>query len=223
MVQMLNMGGVATSYFPITFRLEFLFNVFLIASVVWVAAAIGILTYLAGVYITGGRIARKAEPLYGRVYLSPRVDSPAVYGILRLRILIPLSDRNRDLTWALRHEEAHIRRLDNLWRLVALVTAAVHWFNPFLWLFLQCFFSDLEQACDESVLRTCAEWEKREYASALLDHYESRSVVASAFSGGSLRSRIGKIMTYRKMSIISAVCMSLLVAALTYVLLTNPT
>lgn len=220
--QMLNMSGAATSYFPITFHMELLENIFLIASIVWFVVAIAIIAYLVGVYITGIRIARKAKPLGDRAYLSSQVTSPAVYGILRPRILVPASHRNRDLTWVRRHEEAHIRRLDNLWRLVALVTAAVHWFNPFVWLLLKVFFRDLEQACDESVLRTCSAEEKREYASALLDQYESRSIVASAFGGGELYARIEKILTYRNISVASAVYVIILSAALIYVLLTNP-
>lgn len=222
LLRVMNMAGAADSYFPVTFRLDLLNSIFVAASVVWLVFAVAALLYLALLYLSGIRIAGNAEPLQDGVYLSKQVDSPAVYGILRPRILVPAADRQFDLTWVIQHEKAHIRRLDNLWRLLALVTAAVHWFNPFIWLFVRCFLSDLEQACDESVLKNCTESEKNAYASALLDQYERHSIFASAFNGGGLRSRIGKIITYRRISVFSAVCMILLAIFLGYMLLTNP-
>ena len=219
---MMNITGVADSYFPISFRFWSVYRIFRIASIIWAAVALVILIFLLVSYIQGIRLARRAMPYRDGVFLSDEITSPAVYGILRPRVLIPEGQRDENISYALRHERAHIRRLDNLWRLIALITAAVHWFNPLVWLFLKSFFTDLEQACDETVLRTCTGGERRAYAAALLDQYESRNLLTSAFGGGGLRGRIEKIITYRKLSVFSAICMALLFLALAFVLLTNP-
>lgn len=219
---MMNMIGAADTYFPTTFRMKQLSTVLRAASIVWAAVAVLLLVLTAAAYTAGMRAARRAEPFRDRIWLSGEVSSPAVYGIFRPRILIPSDLKEMDLTYVLRHEQAHIRRLDNLWRLVALATAAVHWFNPFVWLFLKCFLEDLELACDETVLSGCSQEERRQYASALVDQYESRSLFASAFGGASLRSRVMNILTYRKLSVLSWVFLLLFAGALALALLTNP-
>lgn len=218
----MNVGGMAQTYFPITFKVTLLQRIFQTASIVWLTAAVIMLLCLLATYLSGIRAARKATRLRDRVYLSDQVDSPAVYGIIDPRILIPFPEKDSDFTYVLMHERAHIRRLDNLWRVLALVTAAVHWFNPFIWIFLKFFFSDLEKACDEAVLKTCTEAQKREYAAALLNRCESRHIFVSAFGGAGIHSRIMNIMTYRKMSVFSAVCMIVFFLVLAFLLLTNP-
>lgn len=217
-----NMVGAANGYFPVRFDLYAVYRIFEIAGLLWLTVSLLLLSVLVFAYVTGIRDAGKAKYHHGRVYVSGQVSSAAVYGIFKPRILISPALADSELGYILRHEEAHIRRLDNLWRMVALLTAAVHWFNPFVWLFLKCFFTDMEQACDEAVLQSCSGEQRREYAAALLDSYESRSVLSSAFGGGELRTRIGRILTYRKMSMLAMLCLAVLAAALSYVLLTNP-
>ena len=59
----------------------------------------------------------------------------------------------RSLDHILRHEYVHIRRHDNLWKMVALTAACIHWFNPLVWVMWHCFNRDMELACDpEAVL-----------------------------------------------------------------------
>lgn len=66
---------------------------------------------------------------------SSRVDGAAVVGFLRPVVL--LSDRWRswspdELRAVLAHELAHVSRRDALWRLVANLGAAIHFYNPLL-------------------------------------------------------------------------------------------
>lgn len=50
----------------------------------------------------------------------------------------------------------------NFIRLLALIVVCFHWFNPFAWLMLKLLYSDIELACDESVLSKCDEAERKE-------------------------------------------------------------
>ena len=128
---------------------------------------------------------------------------------------------DRKMDYVLLHEQTHIRRKDNLWRIAAVLTCCVHWFNPFIWLFLKQFFADMELACDEKVISLCGEEKKKEYASALLDWEEQRTVFAAAFGGAKIRVRIEKIISYRKLTVCSAVGFMVLAAAVAVALLTN--
>jgi beta-lactamase regulating signal transducer with metallopeptidase domain len=114
--------------------------------------------------------------------------------------------------------------MDNLWRVLAFATASLHWFNPFAWIFLRIALSDLELFCDERVLNQMGHEERRAYARALVDGAQTkqeRTVFASAFGGARIRVRVERILDYRRLSRLSAVCAALLVAAIAWVLLTN--
>ncbi len=212
----------ANSYFPITYKVDLLAGIFEIAAVVWAVLAGAIVIAMAALCFATLSELKTADRLRGRVYLSHKVVSPAVYGIFRPRIVIPASaSDSADFDLILLHEERHIRRLDNLWRIVAFLTAALHWFNPLAWLFLKLFLSDLELACDESTLSRLPADEKKRYAHALLNAQENKTLFASAFGGAKIRTRIEHILSFRKMTAVSAVGSAIFAAVIAYVLLTN--
>ena len=124
----------------------------------------------------------------------------------------------------LMHEQAHARHMDNLWRVIAFVTAAVHWFNPLAWVFLKVALADLELYCDERVLCRLGNEERRTYARALVDSAQAaqgKNVFASAFGGARIRVRLDRILNYRRLSLFSSVAFALLICAIAFVLLTN--
>ena len=162
-----------------------------------------------------------ATPRQGRVYLSDKVLSPAVYGILKPKIILPASYENRDTELIVLHETTHIRSLDNLWRMLGFAAVAVHWFNPVCWLFLKCFLSDLELACDERVVAKIGAQQAKKYASVLLDCKQGTTVFASAFGGAKIRTRIENFLSFKKMTGFSAVVSVILLSVIFYVLLTN--
>lgn len=218
---MMNIAMAANSYFPITYKTNLLHDVFAVASVVWIIVALAILLLLAVLYATTLRELKDSQHWQENIYLSEKVTSPAVYGILRPRIVLPVSWADHDLELVLLHERTHIRRLDNLWRMLAFVIVALHWFNPVAWIFLKLLLTDLELACDEGVLAQLGENRKKEYALSLLDSKTGRNVFASAFGGAKIRTRIENILSYQKMKWISLVAFAGLTLAIAYVLLTN--
>ena len=167
------------------------------------------------------RELKDAKYLRENIYLSEKVTSPAVYGVLRPRIILPTNWADRNLEWILLHERTHIRRLDNLWRVLAFVVVVLHWFNPVAWIFLKLLLTDLELACDEGVLAQLEEDRRKEYALSLLDGKAGRNVFTSAFGGAKIRTRIENILSYRKMKWISLIAFVGLALAISYVLLTN--
>ena len=218
---MMNSVMAADSYFPLTYKARALERAFGAASVVWMTGALAIVLMLTVLYFTTLRETRDAAHWHDNVYCSDKCVSPAVYGVLRPRIILPASWRNRDIELILLHEETHIRRADNLWRMLAFYLAATHWFNPLCWVFLKAFLADLELACDECVLLKLGDGRAKEYARSLLESGQGRTVFASAFGGARIRTRIENILSFRKMTGLSlAVCTAWL-AAIFYALLTN--
>ncbi len=217
----MNSVRAVNGYFPLTYKVDLVEKVFQVAGIVWIAVAAALLVGVLIFYRLSLWEIEDARPLRDNIYLSDKVTTPAVYGIFRSRIVLPREYEPDELKFILLHENAHIRRRDNLWRMVAIVTACVHWFNPMSWLFLRAFLVNTELACDEAVLRSCGDAEKKNYASALLDQAESRSVYASAFGGAKLRVRIERILSYRKMSVFATVSFAILAVVIAYILLTN--
>ena len=211
----------AESYSPFAFKSTLVGTIFEVAGLIWIIGALAIIIALILLYIGTKREIKDATPLSKNVYLSGKVESPAVYGILRPKIILPESYSERDLTYILQHERTHIRRKDNLWRLLGFMAAAVHWFNPFSWLFLKSFLSDLELACDESAVAAYTTEERKAYATALLDSVKSKSLFVSAFGGAKVRMRIENVLSYKKMTVVSTAGFTILILAIMYALLTN--
>ncbi|HNC24132.1 MAG TPA: M56 family metallopeptidase [Opitutaceae bacterium] len=138
-----------------------------------------------------GQIARTARPTADRVNLAAvqvarelgiksmpelvttsLVDSPALFGIVRPRLLLPgdIAEQlgDAELRWVMLHELGHHRRRD-LWSLGLLqFAAALHWFNPLAWLALRLSREDTELACDEFVVRRAGEGGAAAYGDVLL-------------------------------------------------------
>jgi beta-lactamase regulating signal transducer with metallopeptidase domain len=216
-----NCVQAAESYFPIEYKTDLLQGVFELASLIWaIVAAAAILTAIA-LYILTKRELRDAKHLSGNLWVSEKLTSPAVYGIFKPKIIIPAFISEQDLPYILAHERIHIRRLDNLWRVVAVITACVHWFNPLAWVCLRRFFADMELACDAKALAILGEDKRKEYASALLNCAAGRSYFASAFGGAKTRVRVEHILSYKKLTALASLAFAALAAAVAFVMITN--
>ena len=176
---------------------------------------------LTVIYFTTLYEIKDSKHLRDNIYLSEKITSPAVYGILRPKIVLPAAYKDRDIELIVQHEKTHIRGLDNLWRMITFLIVAVHWFNPFSWMFLRAFLADLELSCDERVLIKLGADRSKEYASVLLDSKQGATVFASAFGGARIRTRIENILSFKKLTWFSIAAFIALISVIFYVLLTN--
>lgn len=91
------------------------------------------------------------------VTFDTRHRAPAVCGIFRPRILLPIGiDRllnKREFDAVLLHEVAHARRRDNLIRLLYELSLCALWFHPLIWLAGARMALYRELSCDESVIQ----------------------------------------------------------------------
>lgn len=221
-VSMMNMTTLADSYFPVTYGSVVLEKIFSISSIIWITVFIAIVLILAIIYFSTLHEMKDSVHMRDNIYFSTKITSPAVYEIIRPKIILPESYSDKDIELILLHERTHIKRRDNLWRVIAVLITAVHWFNPFAWIFLKMFLNDLELSCDECVIAKSGDDRIKEYAYQLVENKRSSNIFASAFSGGRTRKRIENILSFKKMTYFSATVFVLFITALLYVLLTNP-
>lgn len=211
----------ANSYFPITYKVNVLAGIFEAAALTWIVVALAIVIALVILYMATKREMKDSVLLEQNVFLSEKVECPAVYGIIRPRIILPVSFADQELKYVLQHEKTHIRRGDNVWRLLGFMAAAIHWFNPLSWVLLRVFLSDLELACDEEAVSQYSGEERKEYARTLLNCVRSKSLFASAFGGAKVRMRIENVLSYEQMTMVSAAGFTILILVIIFTLLTN--
>lgn len=107
---------------------------------------------------------RRPVPVY---YVDP-LPSACLVGCLKPYIALPLTARPQEIENVLRHELCHYKGGDHWWCMIRLVCCAVHWFNPLVWIAARMCRTDGELACDERVIRSMDEDQRRDYASVLV-------------------------------------------------------
>lgn len=220
-VSMTNHMAFAENYFPIVHKTNLLKDVFNVTSLIWVIIAVSaLLTVFVLYFITKSEI-KDARHLRDNIYISDKLLSPAIFGILRPRIIFPEYMSEANTEFILLHEKTHLKRGDNLFRIIAIIICCFHWFNPFIWLFLKFYLEDMELSCDELVLQKCGQDKKKEYAAALIECEENKMLFASAFGGAKIRIRIKNILSYKKLTLFSGLCFLALIIAIAATLLTN--
>jgi len=78
---------------------------------------------------------------------------------------------------------------------------SVYWFHPLIWLAYILLCKDIELACDEKVLKSIGETEKKSYSRVLLQYSVSPKMIAAcplAFGEVAVRQRIKNILNYKK-------------------------
>lgn len=218
---MMNHVMKADSYFPITYRVDILQKIFLYASYIWIIIAILLLCAFFIIYRKTIKEMKKSDNLKDNIFFSWDVKTPAVYGIIKPKIIIPYGFDESLLEFVILHEQTHIKRLDNLLRIVALISVCIHWFNPISWIFIKLLFQDIELACDERVLSKCNDEQRYSYAKALVLSVEKTNVFSVPFGGAKIKTRIQSIVSYKKLTFISFLSFSVLILLVAYFLLTN--
>lgn len=165
---------------------------------------------------------RNGHTLQIPVYYSDQITSPAAFGILRGRIVIPTSmftGVKEGREYILLHECMHICHRDNLKKTLAALCVCIHWFSPLVWIWIIVFYRDLELACDEAVLASLGKQAREPYALTLIAFMEQNqkwSTINSGFGQTAIKERIVSIMNYRKKGLCSiAVSAALIGSSLT--------
>lgn len=100
------------------------------------------------------------------------IHSPLTYRVIKPVVLLPKRmiqcPEKRELEFVLEHEFFHIKKNDELFKLLLIAVVCIHWFNPYAWVMLFAANEDIELACDESVMRSLGYRYKKDYAYTLI-------------------------------------------------------
>lgn len=141
-----------------------------------------------------------------RVRMLDGLEAPLTYGLFRPTVLLPteLPDQAQ-VTHVLLHEQEHIRHLDLWMKLLLLVTACVHWFNPLVWLMVYLASEDMEMRCDAAVVARLGQEHRLDYARTLVAAEQSRlnSILQAGFSFSSTVNRLKAMKKSRTHPLVS--------------------
>ncbi len=145
------------------------------------------------------------------VVATDKVKSPALFGFIRPRLLLPkgmLETLSREeLRYVFLHELAHLKRHDIYIGWLISLLQVLHWFNPLIWLAFYRLRADRELACDALVLARTQSGQAKDYGRTIVNLLErfSRSQRLPAMAGiletkAQLKRRIAMITRFKKNS-----------------------
>ncbi len=100
------------------------------------------------------------------------VSVPAVYGIIKPRLLFPqnINDQlgRNEIKYIVLHELAHVKRQDIPVNCIITLLKIMHWFNPLIWLAFSKMKYDMEVACDAAALQHLKPGEYTDYGFTII-------------------------------------------------------
>ncbi|MHC4753186.1 MAG: M56 family metallopeptidase, partial [Planctomycetota bacterium] len=200
-----------------------------ILSLVWLTGAVLLTLYVCASNFNLLRIVKRRRPVTDQkildlledcksqmrirtilgVVVTDKVKSPALFGFVRPRLLLPQgmveSLTHEELRYVLLHELAHLKRHDIYIGWLMSLLQILHWFNPLIWLAFYRMRADRELACDALVLSRTQSDESKSYGRIIVNLLErfSRSQPLPAMAGilenkSELKRRITMIAKFKK-------------------------
>ena len=192
---------------------------------IWLAGVVMMLTYMLVSYLGIYRRVCTAVRLEDNVYRCGSWGTPFVLGLLRPRIYVPEGMDDAALPQVLAHERCHIRRGDHIVKPLAFLLLALHWFNPVLWAAYVLLGRDMENACDERVLRGVDGAGRAAYSRALVAcavRQRPAAVCPLAFGEVAVQERVKNAMNGKKPAVWAAVLLVIAAAVIAVCFLTSP-
>lgn len=172
-----------------------------IAAAVWSVGVCLLTVYMLISYLLLKHRVRNSVVYEDGVFISQDLDTAFLLGYFRPRIYLPAGMDEQTASLVISHERAHQKRCDNWLKLLGFICTALHWYNPLVWIAYILLCRDIEDACDELVVRNMGTEERMAYSSALLSCGRRRvklSTCPVAFGEISIRQRIRNVLNYRK-------------------------
>lgn len=196
-----------------------------LGSWIWLIGALCLMVYSMIALLRLNKRLADARHHRDNLYLSDKIDTAFVMGVLRPRIYLPANLSEKEKEYILHHEETHVRRFDHIVKLLGFLALCLHWFNPLVWLAFFLSTKDMEMSCDEAVIKKLGHEVKKDYSVSLLTLATGRRIVGGtplAFGEGDTRSRVKNVLNYKKPAFWVMVVCLVLVIGLAVGLMANP-
>lgn len=166
----------------------------------WICGTIIVVSRMIFSYIRFLRRLVGCICLQKGVYLADRIRTPFTLGLFCPKIYLPVSLHEEYYECVILHERVHISRKDIWMKYLAVGFLGLFWFQPLLWFTYRLFINDMEEACDETVIRKESPEFREKYAKALVEvSFQTERVRGAAigYGNGAIKSRIKNIMNYK--------------------------
>lgn len=112
-----------------------------------------------------------------KIIESDLVGTPSIYGVINPKIIMPKDLEKKlskeELKYVFLHEITHLKNGHTLIPIIGLIIKIIHWFNPFIYIFLKVIDKNCELACDYDILKKLDERENVKYGNTILKVIES--------------------------------------------------
>lgn len=155
-----------------------------VSSIVWLIGIAAMLLYAVVSYLRLSKQVGVSLRLRGNLYLCDGIATPFILGVIKPKIYLPSDRKPEHQSYVLKHERAHLRHHDNLWKPLGFLLLSVYWFHPLVWIAYLLFCRDLEMACDERALENpCLAqiWSKTQLTLHLPDSGEEYTVATTNY------------------------------------------
>ena len=140
---------------------------------------------------------------------STKISSPSLCGIIKPKILIPVSVadnvRDEEFKYIIMHELTHLKNKDIFINWVITILSMIYWFNPILLYGFHKMRQDLEISCDARVISYLDKGKNLQYGNAIVRVLELRGsnnrligTTSMVMNSSEIKRRIIMISKYKK-------------------------
>ena len=101
------------------------------------------------------------------LFVCDVIDSPMCLGMVQKGIYIT-NEQSKHLDMILKHELCHYKRNDVYYQLLCALVDSIHFFNPFVNMFVKMAERNIELYCDDTVMENCSMSQRKEYSMMIL-------------------------------------------------------
>ena len=189
-----------------------------IVTMLWLAGCLFFLAFAVVQYLRVKRMVRVSKPLKDGIYLCDGIDTPFLFGVIRPKIYLPSDLKEEEMRFVLMHERMHRKHGDHIAKIAGYLILCLHWFNPFVWVSWILFSRDIENVCDERVIRHMRYDDRKRYAHILLQYgknkWNHKKVrLGVMFGESNIGRRVKRIIAYKKKGV-SVSVLSLLICVM---------
>lgn len=196
-----------------------------LASLIWIAGMVLMAVYAVGSYCVLYRKIRESVRWKDNLYFCDHINTPFILGVVRPKIYLPSSMDEKHISYVCAHENAHLARLDHIWKPLGFLLLSIYWFHPLCWAAYWLFCKDLELACDEKAVRDYDVCSRKAYAGALLEcstHCHRMPACPLAFGEVGVKKRIQGVLDYQKPAFWKVIIATVICVMAAACFLTNP-
>ena len=200
-------------------------NLLVVLAIIWLVGIAVMLVYAGVSYIKLNIRVVSSVRCKENIYTCDNIDTPFVLGIVKPKIYLPAGLTEIQIESVVKHEKAHIKRCDQLWKPLGFMLLCVHWFNPLMWGAFALLCRDVELACDEKVIKEMSLEDKKIYTETLLDCSMHRRLVMAcplAFGEIGVKQRVKSIVNYKKPTFWIVIITVVAILVSSVCLITNP-